>query len=414
MKEIEFCEKIHLLGGKLYIVGGWVRDLLRGVAAHDKDYALCGVCEESFVQTFPQAVRIGKAFPVYLLTVDEKKCEVAFARSEIKSGDGYRGFSIVFDSKITIEEDLYRRDSTMNSIAYDVMTEEIIDPYHGAEDIKAKRIRAVSKHFTDDPVRALRAARQAAQFGFAIDDVTIEYMKQCRREIQLEAKERLVGELEKALKTDIPSRFFSALRDAELLDVTFPHIYALIGKTQPKKYHPEGDAFVHSMQVLDRVAMENNRVEVRFAALAHDIGKGVTPAAMLPHHYGHEKKGIKVLSEWNCLMTLPRLWIKCADFVIKEHMRVNVMKHDGKIVDFIIALGKNPIGADGFSAVIRADNGSLPEFLIHYEFYLGKLSRVCGHSAPQGLSGNQIGAWVRNERLRLYQQLRTQVENNCV
>ncbi len=406
MKEIEFCEKVYHLGGKAYIVGGWVRDLLRGVVAHDKDYALCGLCETDFVAAFPEAIRIGKSFPVYLLTIDGAKCEVAFARSELKSGEGYRGFSVVFTPEITIEEDLYRRDSTMNSIAYDVLTKEMIDPYQGSTDIAHKVIRAVSKHFVDDPVRALRAARQAAQFGFTIDEQTIGYMRQCRREIQLEPKERLVGELEKALSTDMPSKFFYALGDAELLDVTFPHIYALLGKIQPKKYHPEGDAFVHTMQVLDAVALMNNRIEVRFAALVHDIGKGVTPAVMLPHHYGHEKRGTKVLAQWNQSMTLPRNWIKCADFVIKEHMRVNVMTHDGKIVDFIVALAKNPIGIDGFSAIIQADNGNLPDCLRYYSLYWDKMRRVCGNSAPAGLSGNQIGAWVRNERLHVYQQLK--------
>ena len=152
MREAKFARVIREMGGRAYLVGGYVRDLIRGVQAKDKDYSLVGIREEDFVKRFPKAERVGRSFPVYIVFVDGQACEVAFARREKKSGIGYRGFEMTFTPSITIEEDLYRRDTTMNAIALELPDRIFVDPFHGIDDIRAKKIRAVSKHFLDDPV----------------------------------------------------------------------------------------------------------------------------------------------------------------------------------------------------------------------------------------------------------------------
>ena len=173
MTEFDFAKKIHELGGKAYLVGGAVRDKFRGVEAHDRDYCVAGVEEKIFAEAFPNANKFGKSFPVYSIEIDGSFCEVAFARTEKKVGTGYRGFEILFSPDVTIEQDLFRRDTTINAMAIELLSGELIDPFGGRDDVLNKKIRAVSEHFTDDPVRALRAARRilsAARFviNFAV------------------------------------------------------------------------------------------------------------------------------------------------------------------------------------------------------------------------------------------------------
>lgn len=290
----------------------------------------------------------------------------------------------------------------MNSIAYRVRDEKIIDPYNGQEAIKNKCIKAVSSHFKDDPVRALRAARQACELDFLIDEDTINLMKACKEEIKLEPQERIFNELQRALKTKRPSIFFRNLARADLLDILFPEIYALIGKIQPIVFHPEGDAFEHTMEIVDLVADMTDDVAVRFAALVHDLGKGVTPKEMLPHHYGHEKKGLDVLKSWNKRMTFPKKWLQGGLFIIKEHMRAARLAKVGKIVDFLLAVEKNPLGFTGFNCVILADSKSLPYYLADYQSYLQKIHSVSMKDCPSNLKGREIGIWIRNEQIRLF------------
>ena len=312
MIEFDFAKKIHELGGTAYLVGGAVRDKFRGVEAHDRDYCVTGVDEKIFAEAFPNAAKFGKSFPVYSVEIDGKFCEVAFARTEKKVGVGYRGFEILFAPNVTIEQDLFRRDTTINAMAIELLSGELIDPFGGREDVLNKKIRAVSEHFTDDPVRALRAARQSAQFNFEICAETIEAMRRCGEELAHEPTERIFDELETALKTDKPSIFFRSLERANLLEITFPEINALRGKIQPTAHHPEGDSYEHTLKIVDDVAKINSKPMVRFAALMHDIGKGTTPPEMLPHHYHHEKRGLDVLNQMNQRMTLPNEWKKSA------------------------------------------------------------------------------------------------------
>lgn len=403
--EQEFSHKITSLGGTLYIVGGWVRDMIRGAIAKDKDYVICHLKESIFKENFPKAKKIGKAFPVYLVKIGDKECEVAFARKERKIGRGYTGFDVVYDDEVTLEQDLYRRDTTMNSIAYCVNTKEIIDPYNGIEDIKKGLVKAVSSHFKEDPVRALRAARQACELNFEIDDATLILMNSCKYELNFEPQERIFNELQRALKTTKPSIFFRELQKANLLDTLFPEIYALIGKMQPVVYHPEGDAFEHTMEIVDLVSSMTEDLAVRFAGLVHDLGKGVTPIEVLPHHYGHEDKGGDVLLNWNKRMTLPKKWVQGGLFVIKEHMRAARLGKASKIVDFLLLVEKNPLGFEGFNQVVLADNKSLPYYLADYKSYLKKLHSVSMKNCPSHLQGKAIGEWLRNEQINIFKSV---------
>lgn len=402
MTELEFAKKIDELGGKAYLVGGAVRDKFRGVVPHDRDYCITGVEEKNFAEAFPDAVKFGKSFPVYSVDIDEAYCEVAFARTERKVGTGYRGFDVLFSPNVTIEQDLFRRDTTINAMAIELSSGKLIDPFGGREDVINKKIRAVSEHFTDDPVRALRAARQSAQFGFEICAETIETMRLCGDELAREPTERIFDELETALKTDKPSIFFRSLERADLLEITFPEIAQLRGKIQPEVFHPEGDAYEHTLKILDDVAKVNPKPIIRFAALAHDFGKGTTPQEMLPHHYLHEHRGIEVLNQMNQRMTLPSDWKKSAAFVIREHMRAPRLKRAGKIVDLLLSLNALKLGIKDFCDIINLDNNGLPCYLKHALEIIDELLKIGGKDAPPELKGSAIGQWIRKARIHRF------------
>ena len=405
MTEIDFAKKIHELGGKAYLVGGAVRDKFRGVQAHDRDYCVTGVDEKIFAKAFPNADKFGKSFPVYSVEIDGKFCEVAFARTERKVGTGYRGFDILFAPSVTIEQDLYRRDTTINAMAIEILSGELVDPFGGREDVLNKKIRAVSEHFTDDPVRALRAARQAAQFNFEICSETVKAMKFCGKELAHEPTERIFDELYTALKTDKPSIFFRSLERADLLEITFPEIARLRGKVQPTFFHPEGDAYEHTLQIVDDVAKVNPKPMVRFAALMHDIGKGTTPQEMLPHHYKHEYRGLKVLNKMNRRMTLPNEWKKSAAFVIREHMRAPRLEKPGKIVDLLLRLNGMKLGVKDFCDIIRVDNHGLPLYLEHAREIIDELLKIGGKDAPPELKGSEVGQWIQVARTRRFVEI---------
>ena len=406
MTELDFAKKIQTLGGKAYLVGGAVRDKFRGVEAHDRDYCVTGVEEKTFAQAFPNAAKFGKSFPVYSVDIDAAHCEVAFARTERKVGTGYRGFEILFAPSVTIEQDLYRRDTTINAMAIELLSGELVDPFGGREDVLNKKIRSVSEHFVDDPVRALRAARQAAQFGFEICAETVEAMRRCKAELAREPSERIFDELEAALKTDKPSTFFRSLERAGLLEATFPEIAQLRGKIQPLAFHPEGDAYEHTMQIVDDVAAINPKPLVRFAALAHDLGKGTTPQEMLPHHYRHEQRGLEVLNQMNRRMTLPNDWKKAAALVIREHMRAPRLERAAKIVDLLLNVNASILGVKDFCDIIRVDHHGLPPYLEHAQEIIDELLKIGGKDVPPELHGANIGKWIREQRIRRFVTIR--------
>lgn len=395
MTEKEFARRVENIGGHACVVGGWVRDTIMGRAPGDKDYVVTGVTGGAFAAEFPAAFCAGSFFPVYLLEIDGEKREVAFARKERKTGRGYKGFAVAAEPSVTIEEDLFRRDLTINSMARSLSDGQLIDPYQGLRDIQNKVIRATSEHFSEDPVRALRAARLSAQLEFSVEPRTLELMRLCGEELKHEPKERVFKELERALAAPRPSIFFRNLNNAGLLAIVFPWLFNLIGKTQPAFCHPEGDAFEHAMLVVDKVAQRTDRPEVRFAALAHDAGKGATAPETLPHHYGHEKTGLDILREIDSGLRLPQRWRQCAEIAIREHMRAPRLEQTGKIRDLLVAVSKHPIGFDGFNAIIAADCDFLPRYLAEHEKYLRTMKDTWRLPIPENLKGREIGLWRR-------------------
>ncbi|MDR3331310.1 MAG: hypothetical protein LBT08_01665 [Synergistaceae bacterium] len=384
--ESDFVRETEKAGGRAYIVGGWVRDRLRGAAPHDKDYVVTGLAEDAFTSAFPDSIKVGQSFPVYRIMVEGEWCDVAFARSEVKRGRGYRGFYVLASPLVTLEDDLERRDTTINSMAYAPDEGKLIDPFCGARDIEAGIIRATSEHFLDDPVRALRAARQAAQFGYSIEAGTLKMMGACHDELKEEPGERLAAELAKALICDEPSVFFRALNESGVLEAAYPHVSALVGR-------PPGDglAFDLAMTVVDRAASMTGRAEVVFAALVCCLGE--------------DNSELVPLREWNEAMTLPKRWLSSARLAAREQRKTDDTPPPEKIVDLLAKLRTHPIGLDGFSVVLMALGKNLPDYLRRSGDYLAAIDSVRASARPPDLVGPEIGQWLRAARAAAISEL---------
>lgn len=308
------------------MVGGYVRDLLLGRQPKDVDVVIVGGDPfhgpglATLQELLPNATikLVGKDFPVYL--VDD--IEVAYARTERKVGEGYQGFEVNVQD-VTLEEDLRRRDLTINAMALDPFTDQIIDPFGGARDLQAGVLRPVGPHFGEDPVRILRAARFAAQLDMSITRDLVAAAEPALAELVDAPGERLWGELEKALRTQKPSRFVEGLDELGALEVVLPEIAALKGRIQPEKYHPEGDAYVHTLEVIDRAADLGGDDEAMFAALVHDLGKAVTPDDNLPHHYNHEALGVPLVHAMCDRLHVPNTHRRVAAATAKDHLNVH-------------------------------------------------------------------------------------------
>lgn len=280
---------------KAYIVGGAVRDELLGLPVQDRDWVVVGAAPEEMIAAGYRPV--GRDFPVFLHPQTHE--EYALARTERKVAAGYTGFTVHADPSVTLEEDLGRRDLTINAMA-ETPDGELIDPFGGEEDIKRRRLRHVSPAFVEDPVRILRVARFAARFaplGFTVAEETVELMRRMvgSGEVDALVPERVWQELLRALGEDKPSAFFQVLKDCDALAALFPEIYRLWGVPQPVQYHPEVDTGVHVMMVLDAAAHLTKDTVVRFAALMHDLGKGTTPPEEWPRHIAHEHRGARLV-----------------------------------------------------------------------------------------------------------------------
>lgn len=287
---------------KIYCVGGAVRDRLLGLPVQDHDWVVVGSTPQEMVARGYQPV--GKDFPVFLHPDTHE--EYALARTERKTAPGYKGFVVHAAPDVTLEQDLLRRDFTVNAIAQD-SDGALIDPYHGAQDIQAGILRHVSPAFTEDPVRILRAARFVARFGFSIAPETLALMRSmvAQGEVDALVPERVWQELARGLMEKTPSRFFTTLRECGALTRILPEVDALFGVPQPPKYHPEIDCGLHTMLVLDDAAQHEYALEVRFAALTHDLGKGTTPKDILPRHIGHEQRSVDLLREMSTRLRVP-------------------------------------------------------------------------------------------------------------
>ncbi len=277
---------------KIYAVGGAVRDRLLGRPVADQDYVVVGSTPEQMEQLGYRPV--GKDFPVFLHPQTHE--EYALARTERKTARGYRGFDIHASPEVTLEQDLARRDLTINAIARDE-NGNIIDPHHGVADLKAGILRHVSQAFVEDPVRALRVARFAARFGFTIAAETQALMRDMVRngEVDHLVPERVWQELSRGLMEDKPSRMLLALRDCGALERVVPELDALFGVPQPAQHHPEVDTGLHILLVVDYAAAQNYPLTARFAALTHDLGKALTPREHWPKHHGHEHKSVDLV-----------------------------------------------------------------------------------------------------------------------
>jgi tRNA nucleotidyltransferase (CCA-adding enzyme) len=277
---------------KIYAVGGAVRDELLGLKVTDRDYVVVGATPQEMLRVGFKPV--GKDFPVFLHP--ESHEEYALARTERKTARGYKGFKIHAAPDVTLEDDLARRDLTINAIARDERG-RIVDPYGGVKDLEAGVLRHISPAFAEDPVRILRVARFAARFGFTVAKETLELMRQMTRSGEVDAlvAERVWQELAKGLMETKPSRMFEVLRQSGALNKILPEVDRLFGVPQPREHHPEIDTGAHIMLVIDYAASKNFSLPVRFAALTHDLGKGMTPPSQWPRHPGHEAKSVELV-----------------------------------------------------------------------------------------------------------------------
>ena len=306
---------------QVYLVGGAVRDHLLGHPYHEKDYVVVGATPEQLLAQGYQPV--GKDFPVFLHP--ETKDEYALARTERKSGHGYHGFEFYTDVNVTLEQDLIRRDLTINAIAMDDAG-QIYDPYHGQQDLERRILRHVSDAFVEDPLRVLRIARFAARYkalGFKVADETLALMQELAKSGELEAltPERVWKETSRALMEDHADEYFEVLRACGALKVLFPEIDALYGIPQRPEYHPEIDCGIHTMMSLQQACRANYSLDVRFAVLVHDLGKALTPVDELPRHIMHEERGVKPVTEVCDRMRVPTNTKQLAISVCKEHLK---------------------------------------------------------------------------------------------
>ncbi|UAL42774.1 multifunctional CCA addition/repair protein [Shewanella inventionis] len=308
---------------KIYLVGGAVRDNLLKQTVVDKDYMVVGSSVEEMLALGYQ--QVGKDFPVFLHPKTQQ--EYALARTERKTGNGYQGFSCDASKAVTLEDDLLRRDLTINAIAQDEQG-TLYDPYNGAADIEAKILRHVSAAFVEDPLRVLRVARFAARFnhlGFTIASETQQLMTDIANSGELEhlTPERVWQECDKALSSQNPQIFFEVLRQCQALKVLFPEIDSLFGVPQPEKWHPEIDTGIHTLMVLQQTSLLTHNKAVRFAALVHDVGKALTPKQDWPKHYGHGQKGLPVIKKMCARIKVPNEYRDLALLVSDQHQNIH-------------------------------------------------------------------------------------------
>jgi tRNA nucleotidyltransferase (CCA-adding enzyme) len=304
---------------KTYLVGGAVRDRLLGLPVLERDWVVVGATPAELGALGYRSV--GKDFPVFLHP--DTKEEHALARTERKTAKGYHGFEFHTEPGVTLEDDLKRRDLTINAIAEDTDA-RLVDPYGGVKDIEARVLRHVSPAFSEDPVRVLRAARFAARFaplGFTVAPETLALMHDMAESGEVDAlvPERVWQETLKALDCERPSVYFEVLRECGALKKVFPELERLWGVPQPAKWHPEIDTGVHVMMVLDQAARLSKEPTVRYAALTHDLGKGTTPTDILPHHYGHEERSVKLVEALCERLRTPKEFRELAVIVAKQH-----------------------------------------------------------------------------------------------
>jgi len=396
---------------KIYLVGGAVRDAQLNYPFSERDWVVTGASPNDLLdQGYTQ---VGKDFPVFLHP--ETKEEYALARTERKTHAGYTGFEFNTNSDVTIEEDLLRRDLTINAIAQDE-NGKLIDPYHGLDDLESCILRHVSDAFTEDPVRILRVARFAARYhhlGFRVADETMQLMRAMvsSGEVNALVAERCWKELERALQEANPDQFFQVLRDCGALKEILPELDALFGVPQVATYHPEVDTGLHALLCLQQACILSEAPEVRFASLVHDLGKALTDAKQWPKHHGHETLGLPALKSLSQRLKAPKEYYELAKIVMEFHThchrafelkastilrlfkQTDAYRRPERFQQFLLCCKADACGRTGFEQR-------------HYPQanYLSAALEIANqvqtlHFVEQGMKGKEIGEALHRERL---------------
>lgn len=396
---------------QIYLVGGAVRDQLLGHPYHERDYVVVGATPEQLLAEGYQAV--GKDFPVFLHP--ETKEEYALARTERKTAAGYHGFACYFSHDVTLEQDLLRRDLTINAMAMDT-SGNIIDPYGGQQDLQEKRLRHVSNAFLEDPLRVLRVARFAARYspyGFTVADETLALMQQLATSGELDhlTPERVWKETSRALMEDHADVYFNVLKQCGALSILFPEINALFGVPQRPQYHPEIDCGIHSLMSLRQACLRHYSLDVRFAALVHDLGKALTPTESLPRHPLHEERGVPIVQNLCNRLKVPKTIQILAIVVCKEHLkahqimnlkagslwrllqRLDVLRHPERVEYFAQACECDARGRIGF------ENRDYPQKAYILQA-MEIVRKIKAHHLPAHIQGAEIGEALIQKRIQ--------------
>ena len=396
---------------KIYKVGGAVRDKLLDRKVVDHDYVVVGATVEEMLDA--GYTPVGKDFPVFLHPQTHE--EYALARTERKVAKGYHGFEFYADADVTLEDDLIRRDLTINAIAEDEQG-TLYDPYHGIDDLNNRILRHVSPSFAEDPLRVLRVARFAARYadyGFSIADETM-VMMQClvdHDEVDALVAERVWQEVEKALSDDNPWIFFNVLRQCGALARLFPEIEQLFGVPQAAQWHPEIDTGLHTMMVLEQAARLSKESVVRFAALLHDLGKGITPKEEWPRHIAHEARGVPLVKAVCERLKVPKYFTALAVLVAEFHLnyhRIDELKNS-TIVDLLSRLDafRRPERFEYFLLACEADakgrtgyENSSDEKTQRFRAFFNAANQVkTADIIAQGFQGLEIAEQLRIKRI---------------
>lgn len=403
---------------KIYLVGGAVRDKLLGLPVKERDWVVVGATPAQMVALGYK--QVGKDFPVFLHP--ETHEEYALARTERKTGPGYKGFVVHADAKVTLEEDLQRRDLTINAIA-EAPDGSLIDPYNGQRDLDARRLRHVAPAFTEDPVRILRVARFAARFaaqGFRVAQATQALMCQmvASGEVDALVPERVWMELARALAEAQPARFFEVLRDCAALARLMPELDALFGVPQPPAHHPEIDTGVHALMVLQAAAELTADTRVRFAALLHDLGKGGTPPSAWPRHIGHEARSVRLVEQLCARLKVPNDFRELAVLVARYHTHchraaelraatllevleaLGAFRRSERFEQFLLACMADARGRTGHAQDVY------PQADIFRRAQRAAAQVTAQPFVEQGLAGAAIAAAVRKARVRAIEAAR--------
>lgn len=397
---------------EIYLVGGAVRDQLLDFPVTERDWVVVGATPEEMLKKGYRPV--GKDFPVFLHP--QTHDEYALARTEKKTAPGYKGFIVHAEPDVCLEDDLRRRDLTVNAMAQ-LPDGQIFDPFGGQQDLKDRQLRHISTAFCEDPVRVLRVARFTARYahlGFCVATETVQLMQQMVSDGEVDhlVPERVWAETVKALSERTPTAFFQTLRDCDAQARIFPELDRLFGVPQPEKYHPEIDTGIHSMLALEQAAILSAKPAVRFAALVHDLGKAATPKENWPSHRGHESGGIKILEEFCRRIRVPNQYKKLAANVMRYHTHCHkaMELRPGTIVELLSSLGafkpKNDL--DDFLTACEADakgrtgleHRPYPQARFLAKAQQAALSADTSDIFNKGLKGTDIGQAIHELRSR--------------